>query len=456
MESRESSSPIVTRSVAAALQGEFAEGYGFTWIERWGLRLLGVLPRQVAGWLVPQSQRSSGLDPKVVTSIKAETLINNRLADYRNLKQTFPGVVVGVAQGGATAHLARLIGGPFLPQAFVLTLKGGSPFGEAEPYYQLSGDLARKITDRNPEFISIQHFDPVHDGWLTRQVNHLRLKLTELPEPYRDFIRTRVAPGGDVVYLDGGASWLRQKVGERNYFQAGGWGAIPAEEFYYGSQRLEAYAAREKLKASAWRLPEFEVQRGPESEWGSEAGLGASLQAFCQREGYRFIHLRFDDPNQFSLLAFLAYRQFLEMQDIQPSGAIVEMFSQFDASAVHQAGLLPIWLIFNTSDSLSFLKTMLTYVPNEMPLYFSALSTFSMTPDMVQWQDWMTALHGRSWINAGARGSHYPADTAALLDWRKPLLQLCRQKPVQAHGRMSGQQLEILAKEIKHAAGSGE
>ncbi len=369
--------------------------------------------------------------------------------DYRNVKGPLPGVVVGVAQGGATAHLARLLEAAFLPQAFVLTLRGGSPRGEAQTYFNLSRDLARQVTDLNPEFISIQHFDPVHDGWLTKRVNHLRLKLIQLPDAYREFIRAKVMPGGDVVYLDGGASWLRQKTGARNYYQAGGWGAIPADEFYFGSDRLQAYAARENLAASSWRLPDYEVERGPESEWGCEAGLRESLQEFCTREGYRFVPIRFDDPNQFSLLAFEAYRQFLADQGIEPAGAVVEMFSQFDASIVHQANLLPIWLIFNTGDSLAFLKKMLARVPEEWKIYFSALSTFSMTPDLVGWDGWMEALAGRRWINAGARGSHYPADTVALLDWKKPLLRLCEQTTTHSKGRLSSEQLERLAQEIR-------
>lgn len=449
MESRESSSPIVTRSVAAALNGKFAQGYEFNRFEQLGLRLLGMLPGAVAGWLVPRVQRGSGLDPKVVASLKAEDLIRNRLLDYEDVKSPLPGLVIGVAQGGATAHLARLLGGAFLPQAFVLTIRGGSPRGEALPYFQLSRDLARLVTDRNPEFISIQHFDPVHDGWLTKRVNHLRVKLTELPEAYRAFIRQRVVAGGDIVYLDGGATWLRQKVGARNYFQAGGWGAISAREFYFGSERLEKYAAQEKLASSAWRLPDFDIETGPESEWGCEAGLRESLQEFCAQEGYRFVPIRFEDPNQFSLLAFQAYRQFLEAQGIQPAGAVVEMFSQFDASAVHLANLLPIWLIFNTTDSLDYLKKMLPRVPTELPVYFSALSTFSMTPDLVRWEDWMSALAGRCWVNAGARASHYPADTAALLDWREPLIQLCNQTAVHPQGRMTGEQLALLAQKIR-------
>jgi len=448
LESRESSSPLVTRSVAAALDDEIIPGYEFSWLERLGLWLLGHLPAGFAQVAVPYAQRLSGIDPRAAASITSAELIGNRLMDYRHLQRMFPSVVVGVAQGGATAHLARLLNAPFLPQAFVLTLQGGSPRGDAQKYFQLSKDLAAYITNRNPEFISIQHFDPVHDGWLTRSLNHLRLKLVEMPEAYRTFIRSHVVPGGDVVYLDGGASWLRQKVGIRNYFQAGGWGAISAEEFYSGSERLNQYSAQEKLTSSSWRLPDYDIENGPESEWGSEEGLAQSLYEFSQHEGYRFYRVRFEDPNQFSSLAFLAYRQFLEEQGIQPSGTVVEMFSQFDATIVHQSGLLPIWLVFNTDDSLEFLKWMLAKVPIDLPVFFSALSTFSKTPDLVAWDDWKTALAGRKWINAGARSSHYPADTLALLDWKKPLRQFLNHSKDRPIGNLTGEQIALIAKAI--------
>lgn len=450
MESRESSSPIVTRSVAAALRNEFFSGYQFSWFERIALRFLGLLPKLVAAWAIPLAQRGSGLDPETAAGITANTLLQTRLLDYQSISGKFPGVIVGVAQGGATAHLARLLGGPFLPQAFVLTLKGGSPNGDAGVYFNQSKDLAQKITQNNPEFMSIQHFDPVHDGWLTRRVNHVRLKLIQLPDAYRAFIRNRVIPGGGVVYLDGGATWLRQRVGLRNYYQAGGWGAISPEEFYFGSERISQYARREGLTASSWKLPGFEIESGPESEWGSEPGLRESLQDFCQQEGYLFHLIRFDHPNQFSLLGFLAYQEFLASQGIRPTGAVVEMFSQFDANAVHSGNLLPIWLIFNTTDSLNFLRDMLKQVPVDLPVIFSALSTFSTTPDLVKWQEWEGALAGRRWVNAGARPSHYPADAAALLDWYKPIRNWSSQHGVTPSGRLSGEQLTRLADAIKH------
>lgn len=449
MESRESSSPIVTKAVAASLNQEYFSGYQFHWFERLGLRLLGLLPKSVAAWAIPQVQRSSGLEPEIASRVTVAELIHNRLGDYESLRGQFPGVVIGVAQGGAAAHLARLVGGPFLPQAFVLTLKGGSPKGDPLMYFTQSANLAQKITEQNPEFMSIQHFDPVHDGWLTRRVNHLRLKLIQLPQAYRQFIHERVVPGGEVVYLDGGATWLRQPVGPRNYYQAGGWGALSPESFYYGSDRVREYCRREGLIDTGWRLPGYEVESGPESEWGSEPGLREAVQEFCAQEGYHFYPIQFKDPNQFSQLAFLAYQAFYAAQGVAPTGAVIEMFSQFDVTAVHAGKLLPIWLIFNTEDSLAFLRKMLPQVPADLPVFFSALSTFSMTPDLVPWGEWEAALGKRKWINAGARPSHYPADAAAVLDWFKPLRDWSRQQTEYTQGRLSGAQLVEMANAIR-------
>jgi len=100
-----------------------------------------------------------------------------------------------------------------------MTLKGGSSDGDVIKYFERSKNLASHITDSNPGVMTIQHFDPIHDGWLVRRVNHLRLKLIHMPEEYKKFILTHIKPGGDVVYLEGGAKWLRYQVGERNVFQ---------------------------------------------------------------------------------------------------------------------------------------------------------------------------------------------------------------------------------------------
>jgi hypothetical protein len=445
IESTESSSPIVTRAVASGLQGDFCNNYEFPGWQKNLLTGLGVLPQGVARYVISRFQSISGLPPEVLDDFSMDDLIRTRIDDYAQLAGPFPAIVIGAALGGATSYLSLALGGPFLPQAFVVTLKRGSKTGNVNEYLHRTLDTALRIAEENPGLMTIQHYDPVHDGWLTRFVNHLRFKLIELPPSYEEFIKSKLQPGGAVVYLEGGASWLRYRVGPRSVFQVGGWGGISAEEFLEGSDRLESYARRAGLKYTDWKLNEYPLERGPESEWGSEPGLAEALGRYCESEGYRFVRVRLPHPNDFSRLAFNAAQKLLEKEKREPSGVVVEMFSQFDATAAHQSGLLPLWLIFNTEDSLEYLRKMMAQFPTGKPIFFSPLSTFSLTPDLVPYKDWADALSQFTWTNIGARSSHYPSDAKALVKWVEPLRSWVKDNRLPIREKITAEELADLA-----------
>jgi hypothetical protein len=421
LESPESSSPLITRAVAAGLRGSAFRGYDLSGWQRQALRILGLLSQEAASRVVASFQALGGLEPGALRNLDAEQLAAQRLADYHSLEGQFPVMLTGAGLGGASAYLSLALGGPFLPQAFVFTVKGGSPHGSLSQYLAHSRELASTLVEANPQFLALQHYDPVHDGWLTRHLNHLRLKLLHLPRAYQQFIEQHLAPGGSVVFLDCGATWLRYRLGERHYLQVGGWGDIPAEEFLQGSPRLDAYCAQAGLAPGGWELPEAPLEQGPESEWGAEPCLALAVQDYCHKQGYRFVRLSLPHPHDFSRLAFFAAARFLELQARQPAGVLVQTFSHFDAGAAFQCGLLPLWLVFNTLDSLRYLKAMRSQFPDGLPVYFAALPTFSLTPDMAPWEAWAQALQGLDWRPVGARSSHYPADAWAAAAWPTPL-----------------------------------
>ncbi len=448
LESQESSSPIVTRAVAAGLQDQYIDNYIFPGWQKVMLTMLGALPQSAARFAISRFQTLSGLPAEVLDRFSIDHLVQARLDDYAQSSGTFPAVLVGAALGGATTYLSLALGAAFLPQAFVITLRGGAPDGDARRYVLQSRERALQIARENPGLITIQHFDPVHDGWLTRFVNHLRFKLIDLPPAYADFLRKRLDKNGTVVFLEGGAQWLRYRLGVRSFLQVGGWGGISPEEFTEGSPRLRAYAKSAGLKYSQWKLPDLPIEQGPESEWGSEPGLGMALQDFCQREGYRFVCLQLPHPNDFSRLAFHVARKLLDKEGRPPSGVLVEMFSQFDASAARKSSLLPLWLIFNTQDSLTYLKEMKELFPAGCPVFFSPLATFSITPDLVPWKEWEAALEGLDWINVGARSSHYPADARALVNWVRPLRRWVADHPQPIQSRINIDEMTVLAKQL--------
>ena len=261
IESTESSSPIVTRAVAAGLHGESCDNYEFPGWQKAILSGLGSLPQSAARFVISRFQSISGLPPGVLDDFSVDDLVDTRLDDYTQNTGPFPVITVGAALGGATTYLSLVLGGPFLPQTFVVTLKHGSMSGDVNEYLQRTLASALRIAKENPALLTIQHYDPIHDGWLTRFVNHLRFKLLDLPPAYARFIKSRLAPGGAIVYLDGGASWLRYRVGPRSVFQVGGWGGISAEEFLEGSDRINLFAHRAGLKFTDWKLKDYPLEK---------------------------------------------------------------------------------------------------------------------------------------------------------------------------------------------------
>lgn len=420
-ESQESSSTILTRTICAALQGKRITNYEFDPIQRGLLKIIGCFPQKLALRLVPAVQKAIGLNPGLIRHLRIEDLIAERISDYRELSGKKSSIVLGLPIGGAAGHLAVALDAPFLPHSFVLTIKGGAIDGSVQRYFEAGYDLARTISRNNQRVTTIQHFDPVHDGWLTRHVNHIRLRLRYLPQQYKTFIKEHVQDGGDVFVLMGKAEWPQFQVGPDNLFQIGGWGDLPAEEFLKGSPRLQDYCEKNGLKHSHWFLEGYPLIDGYESEWGSQPEFLEDTREWCRKEGYHCRIVSFDHPQHFSRLAFHACRSLFKKNGINPRGVLVEIFSQYDLTAVLEGGLLPLWLIFNTADSLAFLKSMLPEFPQGLPVYLSSLSTFSITPDLVPYSSWEAALCDFKVVNIGARESHYPADTLALCNWQKKL-----------------------------------
>ncbi len=408
--------------------------------------MLGLFPQGAARFVISHFETFTGLNPAVLKDFTINTLAEERLGDYAGVDGPFPAITVGAALGGASAHLALALGGPFLPQAFVTTLRGGSPDGDAQAYYHLTAELALQIAHRDPAVFTIQHYDPIHDEWMTRYVNHLRFKLLDLPRAYIDYILHNLEPGGAVCYLDSQAKWLRYRVGERSVFQVGGWGDISAREFLESSDRVRSYCKRIGMRHTDWRLQDFPLEEGPKSEWGCEAGLGEALESFCQHERFRFVRISLPEPHDYSRLAFQAITRLLEIESRQPAGVLVEMFTQFDATAVRQSGLLPLWLVFNTLDSLAFLKSMRPQFPKDRPVFFSPLATFTQTPDLTPWQKWENALNGLDWRNIGTRSTHYPADALALTNWAEPLRAWVNQHRQPILGHLKAEELRELAR----------
>ena len=397
LESREGSSPVCVRSVAAALRDQWLDVYGLSSGQQLGLRAISTLGPRVVRAVVERSQRSIGLDSHSASAINVEAAAQQHIDEYDGLDGPFDAILVGAPNGGV-AHLANALGAPFLSQHFVFSFRGRSAADDVAAYQRHGASLAGPILARNPDVVVINHYDPVHDRWLISALNHIRLKLLSLPEAYRRFIIARLRPGGVLIFVDCASTWRQYRIGLRHMFQVGGLGGLSDQSF------LER-----------WPL-DFPLEAQPESEWGTLPELGEALEGLARERDYRCVTLRGSSPEWFAARAYEVWRRLYERASLEPQGTLIEMFTCVNPAAVRASSLIPLWLPWNCTDSLAFLKQMAPRFNRDKPVLFTPLSNFSLTPDTVSWDEWVSALSGFDARILGQRRWLFPSDPAGL--WR--------------------------------------
>jgi len=432
------------RSVAAALRGEFFQPQDMPdWVA--GLAtLLGGLGRRFNVWAVDCSQSMTGIAPEVADRITSADLAEHALGFYRGVQGPFDAVIVGAPNGGV-AHLATALGAPFLSQHMLTSFRDHKHADDIHIYAEHGTELARRVLSRNADLGVVNHYDPLHDRFLVRWVNHIRYKLLDLPQAYREAIRVWLKPCGTIVFSDCRYPWHQYRVGERHTFQVGGLGGVADEEFLSGRPEIEAVQRAERSPwVGGWRLDlPLEVQ--PESEWGTLPELRGACEAFARQSGYDFLPLTADHPEGFSLLAFHAHQALLRKAGLQPQGVLVDCFTQVNPVAPRLSSLLPLWLPFNCTDSLDLMRRSVGEWPQDLPVLFAPLPNFAPAFDTVRLDVWLQVLGGLDVHLLGIDPRWYPEDLAGLFRFAPALKRWCEGHPAPVRAHLSPDELRALA-----------
>jgi len=433
-EAPESSSAATLRAVVAALKDSWHAPQQGTNAEKRLAKAASRLPESVIRKLIAYEVRQRALDPNLARHVKTEGLARQAVAHYKHIegKIGYPAILIGAPNGGV-AYLAALLGVPFLPAYYLLSFAHHSDPDDILAYEQRGSELIEPILRQNPDLLAVNHYDPVHDRFLIEEVNHIRLKLLSLPSAYQAFIEQHLAPGGVVFYVDNEFPWRQYRIGDRHWFQVGGLGGFSDEEFLRGSPVLDEWLAQEKSDhRGGWRLPQYEdqLEETRESEWGSIPPFREAVKAFVDnRDDWEFRALHGYHPEDFSALAYTAYLWESRLHNREVNGLLVECFSQINPTAALRADLLPLWMPFNTQDSLEFFARMTPLIPKSLPVVLSLLANFTKPPDLPLAQAWeriASRIGPVHWI--GIQPDLYPMDLASLFDYVTDL-----QRWVQSH-----------------------
>ncbi len=442
---RSDSSAVCMRSVAAALSGQFLNVWDIPLWQRPLLHGLAALGQEAARRAVEVSVRWSAAHPRWADSLTADDLARSAVNLYP--RRRYAAMLIGAPSGGL-AHVATALDAPFLSQHFLSSY--ARPRSRSSARSQTADDiqtcfehgmaLARRLLARNPDLAIVHHYDPLHDRFLVKSVTHLRYKLLDLPAAYREFIHQWLVPGGTLIFADCRYAWRQYRVGERHTFQVGGLGGVSDQAFLDGGPEIEALTGRR----GGWALKLAPLEVQPESEWGTLPPLRERVEQLARENGYRFVALEAGHPEEWARLGLAAHRARLTQAGRAPAGVLIECFTQVQPWAAVRGDLLPLWLPFNCTDSLAFLRAMTRHFPAGQPVLFNVLPNFTVTFDMVTWAQWLEALHGFDVTMLGVRESRYPSDPVGLFAAGEQVAVWCQARPSPAETRLTVDELESL------------
>ncbi len=115
-------------------------------------------------------------------------------SQYESRKRT-NSIFIGAANGAVT-DLAAGLGAPYLQQTLLLLVRRQVDPDDIDAVITHGQQISGKLAASFPDVAIHQMHDPLNDRGNAAQAAYLRLKWRRLPEGYREFIRSRLTPGG--------------------------------------------------------------------------------------------------------------------------------------------------------------------------------------------------------------------------------------------------------------------
>lgn len=362
----------------------------------------------------------------------------------------WPAAFIG-ASNGAAVHLGAAVGAPFLPQTFLCPVRrlGGDP-DDARAGFKDGQPVVQALLETLPD-ISVHHMhDPNQDRLMLQTMSYFRLKHRRLPAPYRDAL-VRWLPAGATLYLlDCTKRWPVTRTSPHSVFQFGAMGGATLEEYFRGGPRARSYFARYRSRRERWEPPEPNDE-APEAEWGFEPELRADLVALAREREWRLVTIRFEEPEELSIVAARLHRSWYGDNGLPR--LIADSFVLTAPLRTQRLRAVPFWLMFATEPSAERLRR---FLDQEGPFRAVDLMLFSHGTEgigLAPVAAWQTlAQRGQTPGRLlGVDPSEYPRDFATFARFHRDLETL---GPVhEPPPRLNLTEFEALLR--RHAAGTG-
>lgn len=258
-------------------------------------------------------------------------------------RRCYPGVVLGSPHGSA-AHLATAMDVPWLPAEFEMTVSW--PHGAVE---DAAGALAHgtavvgRLLAANPDVAVRQVHDPAARGVVAGCVITLVVRWRTLPEAYRQFLATCLAPRAPVLLVKDSRTWPVLDVGLRHSFQIGGPASgLEPDDYRPCNEWLARVLRGTGGDGARWRAPAVVCPTGF-AEHSVEPAFEESLRQWAGQVGRPVHRVLYSRPEALSAAIADIYRDWLRAAGKTGNRCVVECGRLLDPWQVVRAGLVPYW-----------------------------------------------------------------------------------------------------------------
>jgi hypothetical protein len=371
------SSSGMLEAIAHYLRGEDFAGLGIIRYSKFLLPVVNVLPERLRQRLYRLGAWREGVPASRLGQLRAEALSQWVVDKYP--RRQYPAMLIG-SSNGAAVHLCCALGVPWLPQTLLVPVRrfGVHP-DDIRQIAAATAPPARELLRANPELALYQMHDPNQDRLMSQIMAYFRVKRLRLGATYERFIEDTVPPGGTLVLLECRLSAPAARVGERHFFQTGGLGDIPLEEYVRGSDRIEAFLRHQGSPRKRWEPPEPDGEH-PESEWGFDPALREDVERLACRRGYRIRRLVLEHPQDLSPLMADFYRWWYRQRGLPGQRLLAESFALFEPWWTLRTGSVPYWSFFAVEAAAARLEA---YLDAAEPYDYIHLMLFSHGIDSI-------------------------------------------------------------------------
>jgi hypothetical protein len=398
------------------------------WLQ-YPVSLVNYIPRGLREQIFARLGASEAVAPDKIGSVSADAIAEWIAGRYP--QRRYPAVMIG-SSSGTLVHLGAALGIPWLPQTFLLLVRHSGIDPDDAIRAMEAGELpARAFLNANPD-VQLHHMhDPSQDRLMVRHASYFRGKFRRLPRAYRTWLRDYLEPNGTVIVVECTRAWLTTRVGERHLYQFGAVGGPTAEEYFHGSERVEAYLARYGSPRQRWQPPPSDGE-SPEAEWGFEPSLRDDIAALAGEQGCRIVRLVFDEPAHPSPAVADFYRRCYRARGLPADRLLIESFILLEPYWTFRIGAVPFWMTFNMRPSLDWARSYLERTDRfdciHLMLFAHGVNSVGLPPI----DDWrrLLALARRSGSFLGVDEVAYPAHFAVFASYHMDLRKLPASYPV--------------------------